>query len=119
MLRRAAIIGVTMLALVVAALPVVLTIALGWQDTTILGSQLGPGSDAYVVLALVYAVWLPATVVGMIFLYDRLGYHYFAQERQTKPSRRERRRARAGLDLLAAQEQARQEAAAAKRKGVG
>ena len=119
MLRKAAIVGATFLALVVAALPLVLAVALGWLDTTILGSQVGPGGDIFVVLAVVYAVWLPATVVGMIYLYDRLGYHYFAQERQKKLSRRERRRARAGLDLLAGREQAENEAAVANRKGAG
>jgi hypothetical protein len=118
MLRKAAIVGATFLALVIAALPLVLTVALGWLDTTILGSQVGAGGDVFVVLAVVYAVWLPATVVGMIYLYDRLGYHYFAQERQKKPSRRERRRARAGLELLAGQEKAGQEAAVVKRKGA-
>lgn len=119
MLRRAAIIGTTIMALAVAALPIVLTIVFGWQDTTILGSQLGPGGDIYVVLAVVYAVWLPATVAGMVYVYDRLDYHYLALERKRRPTRRERRRARAGLDLLAGQEQAKQGAAAAKRKRAG
>lgn len=118
MVRRAAIAGATLLALVVAALPVVLTLTFGWQHTSVLGSQVGPGGDILVVLAVVYAVWLPATVAGMIFLYDRLGYHYFAQERQKKPTRRERQRARAGLDLLAAAEQAQHDAAASRNKGA-
>jgi hypothetical protein len=117
MLHRAAIVGVSAAALVVAALPVVVTLVCGWQDTTVLGAQLGAGGDIYVVLTVLYAVWLPATVAGMVFCYDRLGYHYFAQEKSEKPSRRARRRARAGLRLLAAQEKARH-AAASRRKGA-
>jgi hypothetical protein len=119
MRRRVAIVATTVLALVVAALPIVFTVVFGWQHTSLLGSQLGRGSDIYVVLAVVYAVWLPATVAGMVFLYDRLGYHYFAPDRKKRPSRRERRRLRAGLGLLAGQEQAKQDAAAAKRKEEG
>jgi hypothetical protein len=119
MIRRALIVLATLLALAVAALPIVVSIVLGWHDTTVLGSQFGPGSDIFIILSVVYAVWLPATVAGMVFLYDRLGYHYFAQERVARPTRRERRRTRAGLDLLAAQERTDREAAAAQRKGAG
>jgi fatty acid desaturase len=96
MMRRVAIVAVTVLALVVAALPVVLTLLLGWYRTDVLGSTFGEGSDIYVILILLYAVWLPGTMFGMVYLYDRLGYQYQVHDRGVRASRREDRRQRAG-----------------------
>jgi len=113
MMRRVAIVAVTVLALVVAALPVVLTLVLGWYRTDVLGSTFGEGSDIYVILVLLYAVWLPGTMFGMVYLYDRLGYHYQVHDRGVRASRREDRRQRAGRAYVETQGEAR---AAAERR---
>jgi hypothetical protein len=113
MMRRVAIVAVTVLALVVAALPVVLTLLLGWYRTDVLGSTFGEGSDIYVILILLYAVWLPGTMFGMVYLYDRLGYQYQVHDRGVRASRREDRRQRAGRAYVETQGEAR---AAAERR---
>jgi len=106
-LRRALIVAVTLAAALVAALPVILTVALGWYRTDALKGPFGPDTDIYVILPLLYVVWLPATMAGMVFLYDRLGYRYMVTERKQTPTRKERRRRRAGLSLAEAQDRAR------------
>jgi hypothetical protein len=46
-------------------------------------------------------LWLPAVAVGLVYVYDRLGYHYAVNERARREPRRRRRRQRAGLSYLA------------------
>jgi len=112
MLRRLAVAGVVVGALVVAALPIVLTVAFHWNRTHFLASTLGPGSGILFLLALLYAVWLPGTVFGMVHLLDLLGVHYMPPQREKRPSRRERLRTRAAARYLQSQ-------AAARAKGRG
>ncbi len=83
------------------SLPVVLTILLGWYRTALLAGIVGRRSGIYVVLPLVYLAWAPLVVVGFVVAADRLGYHYTVPEDDSKPTRRERRRQRAALTLLA------------------
>jgi hypothetical protein len=71
---------------------------------------LGPGSGPLFFLTLIYVLWLPATVVGLIWALDRLGVHYAARRKERPPSRRASRRLRAGLRYLEAQERTRKEA---------
>ena len=105
--RRPLLIVVTAVAVVIAALPIILTVALGWYHTDFLASMLGKGAGIYVILVLVYVVWLPATVVGLVFVYDRLGLHYQAMDRPPKrPRRREELRRRATANAMAAEESA-------------
>ena len=68
------------------------------HDTT------SPG--VWAVLAVVYLVWVVGLTVGSIWAFDHLGYHYQAYDRPRRPTRRERRRQRAGIKY----QQARQEA---------
>jgi hypothetical protein len=63
-------------------------------------------------LAVVYLVWIVALAVGSIWVLDHLGYHYQAYDRPKRPTRRERRRQRAGLRYQAARQQANRDALA-------
>jgi hypothetical protein len=63
-------------------------------------------------LAVVYLVWIVALAVGSIWALDHLGYHYQAYDRPKRPTRRERRRQRAGLGYQAARQQASRDALA-------
>jgi len=63
-------------------------------------------------LAVVYLVWIVALTVASIWALDHLGYHYQAYDRPKRPTRRERRRQRAGLRYQAARQQANRDALA-------
>jgi hypothetical protein len=72
------------------------------HDTT------GPG--VWTALAVVYLVWAIGLTVGTIWVLDRLGYHYQPYDRPKRPTRRERRRRRAGMKYQAARQQANRDA---------
>lgn len=72
------------------------------HDTT------SPG--VWAVLAVVYLVWVVALAVGSIWAFDHLGYHYQAYDRPRRPTRRERRRQRAGIKYQQARQVAQREA---------
>jgi hypothetical protein len=102
-------------ALGVAALPIILVVSLGWYHTPLLGDPMGPGSGVIVVTLVFSVVWVLATMVVLVWLLDRLGVHYTVDRREPQPGRKEpsrkrRRRQRAGLELLATQQRARTEA---------
>jgi hypothetical protein len=106
--RRLALIAVTAAAVAIAAIPIVLTVTLGWYRTHAFDRVLVGGGGILLVLVLVYLVWLPAVVFGLVFVYDRLGLHYQPAEIEPKrPRRRERLRRRATAKAIAAEESAR------------
>jgi hypothetical protein len=72
------------------------------HDTT------SPG--VWAALAVVYLVWTVVLMVGGVWVLDRLGYHYQPYDRPRRPTRRERRRQRAGARLFEARERARRDA---------
>lgn len=113
MVRRALIALATLLAIAVAALPLALTLAFDWHETDVLGDQLGTGSDIWIILVVVYAVWLPLCVAGLIYLYDHLGVHYLHSERVPRETKRQRRRRATTAGYLRSQERAQQAAARA------
>lgn len=107
--------GLMIVALGVAALPIVLVVSLGWYRTPLLGDPMGPGSGVIVITLVFSVVWVLATMVALIWLLDRLGVHYTVDRREPQPGRREpsrkrRRRQRAGLELLATRQRAQAEA---------
>ncbi len=53
---------------------------LGLQHRRLSG-DVGPGSGIVIVLVLVYVVWLPAVLVGWVWVQDHLGLHYTYTER--------------------------------------
>lgn len=103
----------TLAAVGVAALPAALVFGLGVHRSGVLPDPLGPDSGALFFLTLFYVLWLPVTVFGLIWLFDRLGYHYAAgrrTSRERRAARRVRRRRAAGLSYLEGQERARRSA---------
>jgi hypothetical protein len=82
------------------ALPLLLALFLGLQHRRLPG-DVGAGSGIVIILALVYIVWLPLTIYGLVWLLDRLGIHYTPPDRARVPTRKEGRRTRAGLRFLA------------------
>jgi hypothetical protein len=101
----------TVLALGVAALPAALVFGFGVHRSGVLPDPLGPDSGALFFLTLFYVIWLPFTAYGLIWVFDRLGYHFAVSERPDRPTRRERRRQTAGLRYLEGQERSRRQAA--------
>ena len=89
----------TCAALLVAAVPLLVTLMTGLRDVRFRG-DIGAGSGVVIILMLVYVVWLPATAVGLVWVLDRLGYNYTVTERRRRPGRRERRRLGVGLRFL-------------------
>jgi hypothetical protein len=98
--RRLVFFAVTLAAVLVAAVPVVLAVLLHGERLRFRG-DLGRGSAIYLVLTFVYLVWLPGTIVLLVWVFDHLGYQYSLTERKQRPTRKERRRLRAGLSFLA------------------
>jgi hypothetical protein len=96
--------ALTVLAIVIAAIPLALAAAFNVRHWPI---------EAVGGLAIVYVIWLPATVFGLIWVFDRLGFHYGVDKprKEPSPSKRERQRGRAGMSLLEGKERARREAA--------
>ncbi len=72
------------------------------HDTT------SPG--VWTVLAVVYLVWIVGLTVGSIWAFDHLGFHYQPYDRPRRPTRRERRRQRAGIRYQQARQVAQRDA---------
>jgi hypothetical protein len=97
-LRLVRVLGVVV-ALGLVAAPLALALLLGLHHRRLPG-DVGAGSGIVMVLALVYVVWLPLVVYGLVWVLDRLGIHYTSPERQRVSTPRQRRRTLAGLRFL-------------------
>lgn len=109
--RRLLIALVTVAALAALALPPTLAFGLGWMelgwdpDKGLTGGLRDPNPiEAWVVLALAWFVWTVAVAVVMVWLFDRIGYHYLPVERTPRASRRATRRRVALLRLHEAEQ---------------
>jgi len=103
--------AVSLSALAAAAAPAVVAYALGPSVSAVFPDVLGAGSGLLFFLTLIYVIWLPATVYGLIWALDRIGVHYAAERRPRRLSARMLRRRRAGLRFLEAGDRARTAAA--------
>ena len=59
----------------------------------------------WTVLAVVYLLWIVALVVGVVWVFDRLDYHYQPYDRPARLTRRQKRRRQAGMAHLRGQQQ--------------
>jgi hypothetical protein len=105
---------------VLAAVPAVVVFSQGWlplPQAALPGEASGHGGspEAWALFALVYLAWMAGDVVLLVFLYDRLGFHYTPREGKPREPRRKKRRRAAALGYAAGQERARAEAAASAR----
>ncbi len=96
-------------ALVALLAPFAVALAAGWIEIHFTAWSEQPGPDptpieAWVLLALVYVVWAPLVLVGLVFVFDRLGYKYTPPEGDLRPPRKQRRRRDAGLKFLQSRE---------------
>jgi len=96
--------ALTVAALLVIAIPLVVAVMFDlrhWPPEAVAG------------LAIAYVIWLPATVFGLIWVFDRLGFHYGMDKPRKEPSssKRERQRTGAGMSYLEAKERSQREAA--------
>jgi hypothetical protein len=114
--RRLLIVLVTVGVLVLAFVPAVVTFGLGWlplpniqpwgappaRDTTSL--------EAWTLFALFYLAWMTALAVLLVWSFDHLGNKWQPPERSPRPAKKERRRTRATMQAVAAEQQATVEA---------
>ncbi len=100
---------VTVAAVAALSAPAVVALATGWITIHFTAWNARPGPDptpveAWALLALVYLVWVPLVVAGLVIVLDRLGFRYAPVERDRRPSRKQRRRRAAGLRYLQGRE---------------
>ncbi len=114
--RRLLVTFVTLGLIALACVPAVIAFSLGWlqlpdvqppgappaQDTT--------SPEAWTLFALFYLVWISALTVLLVWSYDRLGRHWQPHERIKRPDRKQRRRTRATMRAVGAEQQAALEA---------
>lgn len=114
--RTALVVLVTAGLILLACLPAVVTFGLGWltlpeiqpwgappaRDTTTL--------EAWALFAVVYLLWMVGLMVLLVWVFDRLGHHWQYYERSPRPPRKMRRRARATMQAMNAEQQAQLEA---------
>ena len=103
--RRLARTLVTLVAVAALAVPAAVALSTGWIQIayTPWGEQPAPDPaplERWAALALAYVVWAPLVFVGLVAVFDRLGYHYMPVDRDRRPTRKERRRQTAGIKLL-------------------
>ena len=105
---------VTVVAVVLAALPALVVFGLGWltfgHPSVPSGGVVPPDTtspEQWVLFALFYLAWMLALMVLLIWTYDRLGRYWRSWDRAPRREKKRRRRLGAGLSYLAAQEKAR------------
>ena len=111
--RRTALITLVTAGLIVlACLPAVVTFGLGWlqlphiqpwgappaKDTTSL--------EAWTLFAVFYLAWMAGLVVLLIWSFDRIGHKWRYYESTPRPKKKHRRRARASMQAVNAEQQA-------------
>ena len=111
--RRTALITLVTAGLIVlACLPAVVVFGLGWlqlpgiqpwgappaRDTTSL--------EAWVLFAVFYLLWMFGLTVLLVWSFDRIGHNWRPYDRSPRPPKKTRRRARATMQAMNAEEQA-------------
>lgn len=97
---------------VLVCLPAVLAFGLGWLRLPHIQPPGSPPAkdttppEAWVLLAVFYLAWLAGLMVLTIWLFDRIGHHWHYYEKTPRPRKKERRRARATMRHVNAEQQA-------------
>jgi hypothetical protein len=95
-----------------ACLPAVVTFGLGWLQLPHIQPWGAPPArdtaspEAWTLFALFYLVWMAGLTFLLVWSFDRLGHHWQYYDRAPRPSRKERRRTRATMRAVAAEQQA-------------
>ena len=110
--RTALIVLVTAGLIVLACLPAVVTFGLGWlQPPHIQPWGAPPARDttsleAWTLFAVFYLAWMLGLMVLLVWSFDRIGHHWRSYERSPRPQKKTRRRARATMQAMNAEQQA-------------
>jgi hypothetical protein len=111
--RRTALITLVTAGLIVlACLPAVVTFRLGWLQLPQLQSWGEPAAkdttslEGWTLFALFYLAWMAGLMVLLVWAFDRIGHHWHDYERSPRPGKKQRRRARATMQAMHAEEQA-------------
>ena len=110
--RRTALIALVTAGLIVlACVPAVVTFGLGWLRLPHLQPWGAPAArdtttlEGWTLFALFYLGWMVALTVLLVWSFDRIGHKWRFYESTPRP-RKERRRARAGMQAVNAEQQA-------------
>jgi len=110
--RRVLLVLVTVGMLVLVLVPAVVTFGLGWLPLPSIQPVGAPPAkdtstlEAWTLFALFYLGWTVAVMVLLVWSFDHLGNKWQPPDRSPRPARKERRRARATMRALAAEQQA-------------
>ena len=111
--RRTALIWLVTAGLIVlAALPALVTFGLGWlQLPHIQPWGAPPAKDTtsitgWTLFALFYLAWMVGLTVLLVWSFDRIGHQWRYYERSSRPPKKTRRRARATMQAINAEQQA-------------
>jgi hypothetical protein len=111
--RRTALIALVTAGLIIlACLPAVVTFGLGWLQPPHIqpwGAQ--PAKDttspeAWTLFAVFYLAWMAGLVVLLVWSFDRIGHHWRPYDRSPRPEKKQRRRTRATMRAVNAEQQA-------------
>jgi hypothetical protein len=111
--RRTALIAlVTAVLVVLACLPAVVTFGLGWLQLPHIQPWGAPPAkdtttiEAWTLFAVFYLAWMAALAVLLVWSFDRIGHHWQPYDRSPGPEKKQRRRARATMQAMNAEEKA-------------
>ena len=110
--RKALIVLVTTGLIVLACVPAVVTFGLGWLQLPHIQSWGQPVAkdttslEAWTLFAVFYMCWMFGLVVLLVWSFDRIGYTWRSYDRTPRPRKKDRRRARATMQAVNAEQQA-------------
>lgn len=114
--RRTALITLVTAGLVVlACLPAVVTFGLGWLPLPNIQPWGAPPArdtsslEAWTLFAVIYLAWMVGLIVLLIWSFDRIGHKWRYHESTPRP-KKDRRRARASMQAVNAEQQANMQA---------
>ena len=110
--RTALIVLVTAGLIVLACLPAVVTFGLGWLQLPHIQPWAAPAAkdttspEAWTLFAVFYLGWMFGVVVLLVWSFDRIGHQWQPYDRAPRPQKRSRRRTRATMQAINAEQQA-------------
>ena len=111
--RRTALITLVTAGLIVlACLPAVVVFGLGWLQLPVIQPWGAPPArdttslEAWVLFAVFYLLWMFGLTVLLVWSFDRIGHNWRPYDRSPRPPKKTRRRARATMQAMNAEEQA-------------
>lgn len=98
--------------IVLACLPAVVTFGLGWLRLPHIQPSGAPAArdttsvDAWALFAVFYLFWMTGLTVLLIWTFDRIGHNWRFYESTPRRQKKSRRRARATMQVMRAEQQA-------------